>query len=1584
MVGAGGLPNGRFQAVHEEPKATFMAAQLQQHGQFFPTMANSQLHQAAAQQQQQLQQQLQMLQQKQQLQLLQQQQQQQQQLRMQQQLAQAQSTAWNPVKGLLPVGSQEELQKQFQGSMVPSWQQQAVPAGSLEAWAKSTGAANIAPRPVQSASGPGFAWGVNPEVDPHHAEEDEEEMDEKKYKRMMSNRASAKRSRQRRQVRLEELEIQSAKLKMENAARLRKELDDSNGGSNAGAAGSTLSQDSKPSSPEKESALSSPLTAVTDGLAREDSKGPGKRKRTEESATDVNDSPDDSSDPVLLPAVNNIVKAESLFLSEQGDVGTEGEDESDCQLSDSTAITPAEGAAAALPAGDVKANPVAPAGGYQLMGRDMDVADGEFFATLIDCFDGKPMEGFFVLTSADPDAFGQAYVPPVGVWQAYAPDASRPSIEHLFCRETDSQQVAGISFSSITRAFQPAGAFPSAGSSGPLGEVFSQHGLSAAGAWSLVQQRNATKKAMGSTQNGRDSQPKHLGVKKSGGQGVVAGNIIVRQRGTRFYPGDFVGMGRDHTLFALKDGRVRFETRFTPAGFQRKYVHVDPNGGSVGGSSAGGGAAAPSGDAISTKKAENAASNAPSNAVPSAKAAPSAKTGFSPAVPSSSKASAKAADADEDVFHARAMELKAEGNQHFQAREYAAAMERYGKAIKLLPATHADRAILHRCEGVRAECDASLSRNPSFCPFTPPWPSPSLPPLSALSLHSNRAACLLQMRPVDYEGVRAECDASLAFNPGFCRALLRRAKALDALGEKDKAEADVDAIIKVEPTNQDAWEHKKRLQKLKAPPASKQPSSVPPSAAAAASAPPSLSTNPQPIPTAPTASAPAPIPATTNQAEAAKPSPDSKVPSSSPAPSTDGLGDALAAAPGSESAAAPAFGSASGPGSGSGAGLDAGSGETHPVAASAAAELNVVPQTQTEEKDHLKQGNEGTKSFASTQKSTQTEVKEQLKQGNEGKSEPVNGTESAAKEASAMACEGSSAETTAATATTTASATATAATIAPAEAVTSSTNATTSSASSIPVSTVLRLHVTPLSQSEQAQAPAVPADDADVAEVEWEEVEEEGEEEVEMEEEEEFADLFRERLGIDSLASFDLADADVAAVNRALEGTVEAEEASELLQQAAAKFRSMCHSRYEQLFDPFFLCPSSLPLPPPRAGSSGALELGQHLYSNFLCPSRSPSSPSLPILPHEQAAVAHLNWGNTYVWMARRRLGLKPAPETAQTTAAAAAAAAATGKTEEDGTKADNESIESGKGAEEAEKGGMEADKGRAEKEKEVLREIRGDPERRAAKLAEVEAARGVLEQAREKYEAALTVQPNLPDALLALGQCFVEMARAEEFLAVLEGEEGEEGQEGVKGEKGDKKEKGAGEKGSEGGEGKKRMRGVLECLAQAEENFTAAAKACDTIEQDHLKQHEAAAPGEAEEGDPSEAHAGHGTDEPGHMAHAAKESHSGHKHGPTCNHDHGAHAHKHGPGCSHDHGHDHAGDQDAFLADVAAFRQNVNLQLANCVFDKSQVQFKLSDAGWESSLETAVAAFKEVGVSEEEVQRVLATHASAQAASSS
>ena len=71
----------------------------------------------------------------------------------------------------------------------------------------------------------------------------------------------------------------------------------------------------------------------------------------------------------------------------------------------------------------------------------------------------------------------------------------------------------------------------------------------------------AHKKAGGSTRNGRDSNPKYLGVKLFGGQAVEAGNIIVRQRGTQFHPGAGVGLGRDHTLFALVDGKVEFAVK---------------------------------------------------------------------------------------------------------------------------------------------------------------------------------------------------------------------------------------------------------------------------------------------------------------------------------------------------------------------------------------------------------------------------------------------------------------------------------------------------------------------------------------------------------------------------------------------------------------------------------------------------------------------------------------------------------------------------------------------------------------------------------------------------------------------------------------------------------------------------------------------------------------------------------------------------------------------------------------------------------------------------------------------------------------
>ena len=81
----------------------------------------------------------------------------------------------------------------------------------------------------------------------------------------------------------------------------------------------------------------------------------------------------------------------------------------------------------------------------------------------------------------------------------------------------------------------------------------------------------AHKKAGGSSCNGRDSESKRLGVKKFGSETVRAGNIIVRQRGTKWYPGDNVGLGKDHTLFALCDGRVAFRD----GKLGRKFVHIE-------------------------------------------------------------------------------------------------------------------------------------------------------------------------------------------------------------------------------------------------------------------------------------------------------------------------------------------------------------------------------------------------------------------------------------------------------------------------------------------------------------------------------------------------------------------------------------------------------------------------------------------------------------------------------------------------------------------------------------------------------------------------------------------------------------------------------------------------------------------------------------------------------------------------------------------------------------------------------------------------------------------------------------------------
>lgn len=83
----------------------------------------------------------------------------------------------------------------------------------------------------------------------------------------------------------------------------------------------------------------------------------------------------------------------------------------------------------------------------------------------------------------------------------------------------------------------------------------------------------AHKKAGGSTRNGRDSESKRLGVKRFGGQVVKAGEVIVRQRGTRFHSGENTGLGRDHTIFATSEGRVKFVTRGPQS---RKFVTIEP------------------------------------------------------------------------------------------------------------------------------------------------------------------------------------------------------------------------------------------------------------------------------------------------------------------------------------------------------------------------------------------------------------------------------------------------------------------------------------------------------------------------------------------------------------------------------------------------------------------------------------------------------------------------------------------------------------------------------------------------------------------------------------------------------------------------------------------------------------------------------------------------------------------------------------------------------------------------------------------------------------------------------------------------
>lgn len=123
------------------------------------------------------------------------------------------------------------------------------------------------------------------------------------------------------------------------------------------------------------------------------------------------------------------------------------------------------------------------------------------------------------------------------------------------------------------------------------------------------------------------------------------------------------------------------------------------------------------------------------------------------------------------MFLKRANELKEEGNKRFQAKDYVGALEQYDNAIKLIPKTHPDRAVFH----------------------------------------SNRAACLMQMRPIDYVSVISECTMALQVQPRFVRALLRRARAYEAIGKYDLAMADVQILLGSDPNHGDALDIARRL-----------------------------------------------------------------------------------------------------------------------------------------------------------------------------------------------------------------------------------------------------------------------------------------------------------------------------------------------------------------------------------------------------------------------------------------------------------------------------------------------------------------------------------------------------------------------------------------------------------------------------------------------------------------------------------------------------------------------------------------------------------------------------------------------------
>lgn len=128
-------------------------------------------------------------------------------------------------------------------------------------------------------------------------------------------------------------------------------------------------------------------------------------------------------------------------------------------------------------------------------------------------------------------------------------------------------------------------------------------------------------------------------------------------------------------------------------------------------------------------------------------------------------------DLDSSIFLRRAHELKEEGNKRFQSKDYVGALEQYDSALRLTPKTHPDRAVFH----------------------------------------SNRAACLMQMKPIDYETVISECTMALQIQPRFVRALLRRARAFEAIGKYEMAMQDVQALLGADPNHRDALEIARRI-----------------------------------------------------------------------------------------------------------------------------------------------------------------------------------------------------------------------------------------------------------------------------------------------------------------------------------------------------------------------------------------------------------------------------------------------------------------------------------------------------------------------------------------------------------------------------------------------------------------------------------------------------------------------------------------------------------------------------------------------------------------------------------------------------